>query len=294
MLRRADPPDPSGRLLSIRGGQVHAHVQGTGPDLVLIHGAGGNLRDFTFHLVGRLAPRYRVIAFDRPGLGHSTPLHENGESPIEQAAVLAEAAELLEVKDAILVGHSYGGAVAMAWALNHPANVAGLVSLAGALMPWKGGLGAWYQIAASGIGGAVVVPLVAALVPRRLAAPVLDKIFAPQHPPAGYAAHLGIELSLRPQALRANVRQVNGLKPHLAAMAPRYPGLSVPIEIVHGTADEIVPIEVHSRPFAARVPSARLTELPGVGHMPHHARPEEAIAAIDRAANRAGRLQPGR
>lgn len=293
MVRRAPLPPPSGRLLPIRGGHVHAHVDGTGPDLVMIHGAGGNLRDFTYDLVGRLAPRYRVIAFDRPGLGHSTPQHSGGESPVEQAAVLAEAAAMLEVKNALLLGHSYGGAVAMAWALNHPANVAGVVSLAGALMPWKGGLGLWYTVGSTRIGGAVLVPLVSALAPRRLVGPVLETIFAPQQPPPGYAAHLGIELTLRSANLRSNVRQVNGLKPHLKAMAPRYPGLNVPIEIVHGAADTIVPIEVHSRPFAAQVPMARLTELPGVGHMPHHARPEAVVAAIDRAAARAARHKAG-
>ncbi len=71
-------------------------------------------------------------------------------------------------------------------------------------------------------------------------------------------------------------------------MARRYPGLSIPVEILHGTVDSIVPIAVHARPMAAVLPDARLTELPGVGHMPHHARPDAARAAIDAVARRAG------
>ncbi|MBK1636608.1 alpha/beta fold hydrolase [Rhodovulum adriaticum] len=279
---------PTGDVLDIGGTAVHAHQDGTGPDLILLHGAGGNTRDFTFDLMGRLTDRFRVTAFDRPGLGHTDPLHPHGESPAEQAAVLEAAAKRLGLGPAVLVGHSFGGAVALAWALDFPQRAAAIVSLAGAAMPWPGGLGPFYDILSSRLGGAVVVPLISALAPRALAHRSIARIFAPDPVPQGYADHIGIELALRPDTLRANTRQVNGLKPHIRAMAARYDALTLPIEILHGTADEIVSPAIHSRPFAAQVPTANLTELPGVGHMPHHARPQEAVAAIHRAAARAG------
>lgn len=279
---------PTGILLEIDDTTVHADQEGSGPDIILLHGAGGNTRDFTFDLMGRLAREFRVTAFDRPGLGHTDPLHPAGESPAEQAAVLEHAARAMELGPAILVGHSFGGSVALAWALDHPERAAALVSLAGAALPWQGGLGPFYEIAATEFGGALLVPLISAFAPRFLAHQTIARIFDPDPVPEGYAKHIGIELSLRPDTLRANTRQVNGLKPHIRAMAARYGELTLPIEILHGTADSIVPIEVHARPFAARVPSAVLTELPGVGHMPHHARPDDAVAAIRRAVNRAG------
>lgn len=279
---------PTGELLAIDGVRVHAHQEGAGPEVILLHGAGGNTRDFTFDLMGRLATEFRVTAFDRPGLGHTDPLHPNGESPAEQAAVLETAARRMGLGPAVLVGHSFGGSVALAWALDVPDRAAALVSLAGAAMPWQGGLGPFYEIASSDLGGAVLVPLISAFAPRFLAHQTIARIFAPDPVPRGYAEHIGIELSLRPDTLRANTRQVNGLKPHIRTMAARYDALTVPIEILHGTSDSIVPIEVHSRPLAARVASATLTELPGVGHMPHHARPDEAVAAIRRAVSRAG------
>ena len=71
-------------------------------------------------------------------------------------------------------------------------------------------------------------------------------------------------------------------------MAPRYGTLTLPVEIVHGTADRVVPIDVHAEVLLQQVPSAHLTRLEGVGHMPHHAAPEAVVAAIDRAARRAG------
>ncbi len=279
---------PTGPLLKVGAGQIHAHVQGSGPDVILIHGASGNTRDFTWDLVGRLAGRFRVIAFDRPGLGHSEALHDRGESPAEQAAVLNAAAGLLGVTRAVLVGHSYGGAVAMAWALDHPGRVGAVMSLAGATMPWPGDIGPWYRIASSDLGAATVVPLVSALVPQSVPRKSIEAIFAPQPAPEGYADHVGVDLTLRTRALRANARQVGGLKPHVTAMALRYPTLQIPVEVVHGTADTIVPLTVHSRPMTVLLPDAHLTELPGVGHMPHHVAPEATVVAIDRAAARAG------
>jgi pimeloyl-ACP methyl ester carboxylesterase len=60
------------------------------------------------------------------------------------------------------------------------------------------------------------------------------------------------------------------------------------VEILHGDADLIVPLEVHSEPLSAQIPDATLTVLPGIGHMLHHADPAGTDAAIDRAARRAG------
>jgi pimeloyl-ACP methyl ester carboxylesterase len=116
-------------------------------------------------------------------------------------------------------------------------------------------------------------------------------IFAPQAMPDGYLAHVGPGLTLRTPVLRANARQINTLRPHVTAMAARYPGLAIPVEFVHGTKDSTVPLIVHSEPAADLIPGARLTVLDGVGHMPHHARPGAVVAAIDRAARRAG-LRP--
>ena len=67
---------PAGQFVTVAGRRVHALVRGTGPDLVLIHGASGSLRDFSFELVDQLARDFRVIALDRPGFGWSDPLPE--------------------------------------------------------------------------------------------------------------------------------------------------------------------------------------------------------------------------
>lgn len=288
MLRDVASYPPTGQILEIAGKRVHAHVEGDGPDLILLHGASGNVRDFTFGLTGRLSERFRVIAFDRPGLGHSDPLHKKGESPAEQATILDAAAAELGVERAVLVGHSYGGAVAMAWALDHPQRVAAVVPVAAVTMPWPGDLGAWYRMASTEIGSATIVPLVAALTPRSFTHSSIETIFEPQDVPEGYLEHIGIDLTLRRATLRANVKQVGRLLPHVTEMAERYPSLRIPVEILHGEMDTIVPAIVHARRLARLLPDARLTELDGVGHMPHHAAPDATVAAIVRAVARAG------
>jgi pimeloyl-ACP methyl ester carboxylesterase len=282
---------PAGRMLDVGGVQVHAHVSGAGPDVVLIHGAGGSLRDFTYRLVGRLEDRYRVIAFDRPGHGWTDAAGADGvpfDSPQAQAALLQAAARQLGADRPILVGHSFGGAVAMAWAVTQPDTLSGVVLLAGATMPWPGTLNASYKINANPLGAALVVPLITAWAPLTYAERVLAGIFAPQAMPEGYADHFGLPMAMRRGILRANARQVNGLRPHVVALSERYPLLSLPVELVHGTADTVVPLAIHSGPLAALVPGAHLTALDGVGHMPHHSDPQAAVDAIDRTAAQAG------
>ncbi len=287
---------PEGQFVEVDGRRVHAVVRGSGPDLVLIHGASGSTRDFTFAFMDRLADRYRVIALDRPGMGWSDrasdayggALNTAAEPPAEQAILLQAAAARLGADRPIVLGHSYGGAVALAWALERPDALSGLVVLAGASNPWPGGLGPLYGINSSQLGAATVVPLLAAFAPLSRADQVIAGIFAPQPAPEGYAGHVGVGLSLRRETLRANARQVNSLYPHIVAMSARYGSIAVPTEIVHGTEDEIVPLRIHSEPLAQQIPGARLTRLDGIGHMPHHAAPDDVEAAIDRIAARAG------
>lgn len=280
---------PTGQFVTVDGGRVHADVAGDGPDVVLIHGANGNTRDWGFDVMPRLSGRYRLIAMDRPGMGYSDRVTTGFvDTPAQQATRLQRAAAALGADRPILVGHSYGGAVALAWALEHPDALSGLVLLGAASNPWKGGLGWLYAVTSTEPGGRTVVPLIAAYATCGFAQRVLDRIFAPQRPPPGYDAHVGIGLVLRPDTLRNNARQVNGLKPHIEAMVPHYPGITVPTEIVHGTADKVVGLSIHSEPLATQIPGAVLTRLPGIGHMPHHVAPDAVDAAIDRAASRAG------
>ena len=232
---------------------------------------------------------------DRPGLGWTgqiDPAHKRAwssahASPAEQAQLLKAATDALGLERPIVVGHSFGGIVALAGALEFD-DLAGVVSVAGVANPWPGSLDWTYNLNGSALGGGLAVPLFSAFVPEPYVKNIVANIFAPQTAPEGYIDHVGPALTLRRVSMRANARQVNWLRPHVVEMSARYGEIKVPVEIVHGDADTIVPLDVHSTKLPEQINGANLTVLEGVGHMPQHSHAGDVIAAIDRVATRAG------
>jgi pimeloyl-ACP methyl ester carboxylesterase len=281
---------PTGQFIEVAGRRVHAHVEGSGPDLILLHGASGSTRDFTFSLVDQLKDRYRVIAFDRPGLGWSDDLGgPESLSPVSQADHLRAAAEELGVRRPIVLGHSYGAAVALAWGLRDPGQTSALVIVSGATRPWDGGLGPSYTLTASRFGRATIVPLASAFATEGLTRSVIESIFKPQSAPDGYPQYIGAGLTLRQPTLYLNARQITALHPYLVEMEKLYDQLPMPVEIVHGDRDLVVPLEIHGLPLADLIPDAEISIIADGGHMPHHTHSDRVLDAIDRAARRAGR-----
>jgi pimeloyl-ACP methyl ester carboxylesterase len=279
---------PLGQFVTVDGKRLHLLQTGEGPDIVLIHGASGNMRDFTHDLVPRLAERYRVTVVDRPGLGHSDRLDRDGATIFEQADVLVRAVAELGVERPLVLGHSYGGAVALAWATRHPEATAGLILLAAASNPWDTPLSTYYRVLSSPVGQVVATPLLTAWVPDHVVTDTIASIFEPQPTPQGYADYIGAGVTLQRRALRENALQRAGILEEITQMVPDYAGIDMPVEVLHGDADTIVWLAIHSEPLARQIDGANLVVMEGVGHSPHHAEPETVVAAIDRAAERAG------
>jgi pimeloyl-ACP methyl ester carboxylesterase len=273
---------PTGDFVLVDGRRLHYETSGQGPDLVMIHGASGSLRDLTFSLRDRLTDRYRVTVVDRPGLGHSDPRPDM--SLLDQARAIKSGLDQLGVTDPVVLGQSYGGAVALAWALDGGPRA--LVLVGSPSLPWPGTLDPWYRLTSTAPGRALAIPLASAFVPQSYVSAGVTAVFAPEPVPPGYEVHIGTPLIIRRETLSANVRQVNALRAELVTMEPRYPSLILPVELVHGSADTIVPLDIHSAPLAGLLPNARLTVIDGAGHMPHHSHPDTVISAIDRAALR--------
>lgn len=285
-----------GQIVDVGGVEMHVIVQGEGPDLVLIHGASGSTRDFTFDFADRLSDRYRVFIVDRPGLGYSTSalpgetsmFATKGASPTLQAQHISKAVKELGAENPIVVGHSYGGIVSLAWGLEDQENIAGLVLLGSVSNPWPGGLGWYYDVNGSFLGGAVVPPLLSAFAPQSAIDATMVSIFEPQDAPENYSNFVGPRLVLRRDSLRSNARQIMNLRPEVVKLSPRYGELTLPVEILHGDADTIVPLNIHSAVLVDQIEASNLVVLPGVGHMPHHTNPDDVIAAIDRIRQKAG------
>lgn len=279
---------PIGNFVEVDDGherlKLHYWEEGSGPPVVLVHGASVNLRDWTHSIAPRLAQNFRVIAFDRPGFGYSERPATRGWNPQVQARLMRAGLQQMRIEKPIIVGHSWGGALAMAWAVNYPDDIRGVVPVSAVTQPYDG---VARVAAALGLDGLIVGAYFDYL--RRTAADggiekFIDRVFRPKEPPRGYVDYIGAPLSLRAETVRANVDDIHHLNETLDLMNPLYPGLTMPIEIVHG-AQDFISIRQHAIPLAQQTRNATLTVLPDVGHMAHHAAPEAIEAALHRIAS---------
>jgi pimeloyl-ACP methyl ester carboxylesterase len=284
LISRAYPPQ--GRFVEVSGGKLHLVELGAAkrdgdPAIVLIHGASANLADMRIALEKPFAELGRVILIDRPGRGWSDRVGgADAASPARQAQAVAEALTKIGVTRAIVVAHSWGGALALAFALDHPDMTTGLVLLAPTTHPWTGGISWYYTLATTPAIGPLFAHTLATPLGLMLINNAGTSAFLPQTGPSDYVTRSASALVLRPSAFIANARDVAELKNNLAAMAQRYGGITAPVTILTGDCDDAVSPDVHARALAKALPQARLEILPGVGHMPHHAMPERVVAAV--------------
>ncbi|MCC6008666.1 MAG: alpha/beta hydrolase [Rhodobacteraceae bacterium] len=279
---------PSGRLLKVGGAPLHVREAGSGVPVVFLHGASGNLLDWFAGGAPALAlPGLRVIAFDRPGLGYSAliPGHEDIRT---QAAHLDAGLAALGVERAVLVGHSFGGAVALAWAHQAPERIAGLLLLAAPSQVWEGRVGRMYDLLNAPVLGDIVARAARHVVSAAQIARTVEDAFAPDPAPEGYAEAIEARLMLRPDSLSANAAQVGALKSALRELAPRWADLPMPLSQIHGTADTTVGLSIHSEKLALQRPGSPLVRLEGVGHMLHHVRPDALAHALERLIDASG------
>ena len=287
--RAAEAAVPArGDIIAVNGSPMHVVVTGApdGPDLVLIHGSNGHTRDMSFSLAAKLAPTYRIFMVDRPGLGYSAAIDPKGDSLRAQAAQISAAARAMGAKNPIVVGHSYGGSVALAWATYEPESLSALVLLAAASHPWYTPLDPLYRAGSNPILSPVFLPLLPAVITEPYLEAALTNVFAPDPVPEGYFDYFGPKLSLRYTSMRATSLQRANLLNEINAMVPLYPKVNLPVEILHGTQDITVGLRIHAEPLLQDLPNAALTRAKGHGHMVQHSAEDQVVAAIGRAAMR--------
>jgi pimeloyl-ACP methyl ester carboxylesterase len=214
-------------------------------------------------------------------------------SPSRQAKLAHEALVRIGIKRAVLVAHSWSGALATAYALDYPESVSGLVLLAPLTHPWpvtvawpnsimKATLAAGISLSAGNVSGPLFVHTLALPFGKLLQGVSIESAFAPQTPPQDYVARTGSDLFLRPSEFTANAEDISQLRLFLEAQAPKYGAIHGPTVIIVGDVDEVAPPKVHARPLAKSLPHSELVVLPGIGHMVHFGAAERVIEAIAR------------
>jgi len=281
--RRAEREDPPlGRFVEVDGVRLHYVDRGEGPAIVLLHGNMVSLKDFEASgLIDALARTRRVIAFDRPGFGHSSRPRDRLWTPAAQAKLLSEAFKLLDIDRPVVLGHSMGAMVAIELGLNHPRDIDGLVLLGGYFYPSL-------RIDAL-MTAPVALPLVGDVM-RYTVTPVAGRLgirsavkgmFLPRDIPDDFFPIVSREMMLRPIQLRSNAEDAAFMIPAARASQLRHHELQMPVVIVAGADDKVIDSEAHSVRLHHDLLQSSLAVVPVAGHMVHYGMAEELVAMVD-------------
>lgn len=278
---------PDSEFLQVGDLEVHLQRAGAGGmPLVLLHGFGASTFSWR-EVLAPLAQSRLVIAFDRPGFGLSQrplPPYPGGHNPYSQTAQAELTIALLNalgIEQAVLVGNSAGGSIALLTALEFPDRVTALV-LVDAGVYTGGGPPGWLR-------PLLRLPQVQRLGPlfvRSIRNRGRDLIELAWHDAskvtpeviAGYSVPLQAEnwdralweLTLASQDLE---------------LTSRLGQVGVPVLVITGDDDRIVPTAESIR-LASEIPGAELVVLPACGHVPQEECPEAFLQALRIFLNR--------
>jgi pimeloyl-[acyl-carrier protein] methyl ester esterase len=250
------------------GVRLHVETSGTGPALLLLHGWSRSGADLA-GLAARLEGSFRVVRPDLRGHGRSSP----GPFALDLLAGDLAAVVEAEAPGAVLLGWSLGGLVALAALPRLRGRLAGLVLL-GATPRFTEGEGWPHGQPARAVEG---LALRVRRQPARACARFLEDCFVPGELDEAGRSRLAPLLAAPPPDAAAALAGLDVLA--TADRRAALPGIDLPLLVLHGEADPIVPVGA-GRAVAAAVPGARLALLPGAGHAPFLSREAEVTARV--------------
>lgn len=275
-----DEPEPTGSFTAVDGLRIrYLEHPGADPAVVLVHGMPGTADDFdavTAQLSGR-----HTIAVDRPGYGYSTGGRRSFDG---QVAALHDLLDRLGIERPIIVGHSWGGTVALAYADRHPDAVRGLVLVAAAA---AGDRVPAFERAQARAVQALTLPVVRAVADatfsqalRRVAAEQGEReAFAPDPVDPRYERKL-LAVTMQPDDLATLADEQLGANDALERLDERLRTIAAPAVVIQGRGDRLVD-RSYGRRLAATLPRARLVLVPG-GHMVPYVHPDVVARGVER------------
>jgi pimeloyl-ACP methyl ester carboxylesterase len=249
---------------------------------VLFHGNGSMIQDLLISgIVDRLASRYRVLCFDRPGFGYSQRPRMRIWTATSQAGLFVRALGQLGVHDPIVLGHSWGALVAVAIGLQNDYPVRGLVLASGYYFPtWR-----WDFWMMSGpaipVLGDLVRYTIAPIISWAILPALFRKLFAPRSIPENFIHHFPSSLTIRPKQLRAAAEESAFLIPEATRLQSRYSSIRCPVHIFHGTGDQLIEPE-QARRLHKALSRSNLHLVNNAGHMVTYADGVAIAQAVDR------------
>jgi pimeloyl-ACP methyl ester carboxylesterase len=228
---------------------------GRGRPVVLLGGFVGDGFVTWRRQIEALSTSYTVVAWDPPGSGASSDVPESFRLP-DYADCLAGLVSALMLEQPVIVGLSFGGALALEFFRRHGAQVRALF-LAGAYAGWAGSLSA----------DTVEQRLRASLEASRMAPAEFVSLLLPSmfstSAPADLVAEFGANMAERFRPAGFRTMALASAEADLRGVLPQ---IEVPTIVLHGEADVRAPKHV-AEALCAAIPTARLVALPGVGHV---------------------------
>ena len=284
LRRLPDAPAPAGpprRVIARADGGELAYVEaGQGPPVLLIHGALTNLDDMVLGPFDVLAEGHRVIAVDRPGHGASSRLRFADASPWRQAQIIRDAVRRLGVERPVVVGHSFGGAVALAYGLSFADEIAGVVALAPIVWPEpRLELVSFGPRTPPGFGD--MLGLGSAVSIDQMALPLLWRaMFLPQAMPERFERGFSFELAGGRRTTTATGEDAVAIVTALWGSVAAYPTCRAPVRILGGDSDVVINNAFHGQSLSRLLPDGTYRSLKGLGHMLHHFAEDEVVSTV--------------
>jgi len=287
MAKKAERENPpTGNFVEVGGVRLHYVDRGSGEPIVLLHGNGSMIQDFTSSgLIEMASQNHRVIAFDRPGFGHSARPRGTIWTPQAQADLIHRALKQIGITRAKVLGHSWGASVAVSLALKHPEIVAGLILASGYYYPTPRADVLLLSGPAIPVAGDILSHTVSPILGRLLWPLIMRKIFGPAKVPIKFKS-FPKEMALRPSQIRASAAETALMVPSAAAVRGRYTSLTMPVVIIAGEQDRLIDIDAQSARLHREVTHSRFRRVANAGHMVHQSATAIVMAAIDEAEER--------
>jgi 3-oxoadipate enol-lactonase len=252
--------------VEIGGVRLHYRQQGVGPPVVLVHGLGGTSEAIWKKVAGDLAADFTVAQYDLRGTGGS----DKPPGPYALHHFVDDLDGLigrLALKTPALVGHSFGGSIALAFAAAHPDAVSAVVAI--------GGPTSLPQQACDGMRqrAETVEAHGMAAVAEAVATNGMAPSFREAHP-AEWRAYVELLRANDPQAYAATCRVIADLD--ITAELPR---IQAPVLLIAGDGDGVAP-PAASRETAATIPDARFVEIADCGHILPWEKPEALLSTV--------------
>jgi pimeloyl-ACP methyl ester carboxylesterase len=270
---------PIGKFVTVEGTRLHYLCRGEGKPIVLLHGNPGLIQDFSLFVLDQLAQEYRVCIVERPGHGYSDRPQNEMVTSIVQARLLHGALQQLGIEQPVLVGYSWGSSVALAYALNYPDDLAGLVLLAPLAFRRERANPLPEIIAEIPVIGDLLRAIFPVVLGRELVQQNLVRAFTPDPVPSEYL-RIAQALWTRPSQTQAITQDNITINPTLTTLSPRYSDIKRPTVIVVGNADRIVNAQENAIALNQAIATSTLINLPNTNHAILQTRPEAVFNAI--------------